>query len=90
MSLTPDFLDGNAAAGDLESLFGTDMTTASGRCSDCSKQMVLGQTHAYLDGPGMVLRCPGCESVLLRLVRSPAEIWLDAGGLDYLKIPTPA
>ncbi|AVH54744.1 MULTISPECIES: DUF6510 family protein [Streptomyces] len=90
MTLTPDFLDGNAAAGDLESLFGTDMTMATGRCHGCGEQMALAQTHAYLDGPGMVLRCPGCDGVLLRLVRSPAEMWLDASGLDYLKIPTPA
>ncbi|MCX4648024.1 DUF6510 family protein [Streptomyces sp. NBC_01446] len=85
-----DFLDGNAAAGDLESLFGTDMTMASGRCRGCGEQMMLAQTHAYLGGPGMVLRCPGCDSVLLRLVRSPTQTWLDAGGLDYVKIPAPA
>ncbi|MFI8306650.1 DUF6510 family protein [Streptomyces sp. NPDC085927] len=90
MTVPPDFLDGNAAAGDLEALFGTDMTTASGRCHGCGAQMVLAQTHAYLGGPGMVLRCPGCDSVLLRLVRSPTRMWLDAGGLDYIAIPAPA
>lgn len=90
MTLTPGFLDGNAAAGDLQALFGTDMTMARGRCRNCGEQMMLAQTHAYLDGPGTVLRCPGCEGVLLRLVHSPSETWLDAGGLDYLKIPTPA
>lgn len=85
----PSFLDGNAAAGDLEFLFGTDMTRASGRCHGCGRQMTLAQTHAYLGGPGTVLRCPGCDNVLLRLVRSPGQTWLDAGGSDYLRIPTP-
>ncbi|CAM5619144.1 hypothetical protein GCM10010261_33350 [Streptomyces pilosus] len=86
----PAFLDGNAAAGDLELAFGTDMTMASGRCAGCGEQMMLAQTHAYLGGPGTVLRCPGCGSVLLRLVRSPGQTWLDAGGLGHLRIPAPA
>ncbi|MFI9543813.1 DUF6510 family protein [Streptomyces sp. NPDC052016] len=90
MSQTPHFLDGNAAAGELQSLFGTDMTQASGRCRGCSAEMVLAQTHAYLGGPGTVLRCPGCEGVLLRLVRSPSRMWLDAGGLAYIQMPAPA
>lgn len=51
MTPTPDFLDGNAAAGDLESLFGTDMTMASGQCHGCGKQMMLAETHAYLMRP---------------------------------------
>ncbi|MEU3300196.1 MULTISPECIES: DUF6510 family protein [unclassified Streptomyces] len=89
MTLTPDFLDGNAAAGDLESVFGTDMTVATGRCRGCGQRMSLAQTRAYLRGPGIVLRCPGCESVLLRLVRSADQMWLDTGGLDYLRIPAP-
>ncbi|MFG3659746.1 DUF6510 family protein [Streptomyces sp. NPDC047706] len=89
MTSTPGFLDGNAAAGDLQALFGTDMTTAWGRCRGCGEQMMLARTHAYLDGPGTVLRCPGCEGVLLRLVRSPTETWLDASGLDHLRMPIP-
>ncbi|AWW41458.1 DUF6510 family protein [Streptomyces cadmiisoli] len=89
MTSTPDFLDGNAAAGDLESLFGTDMTMAFGRCSGCGAQMMLAETHAYLDAPGTVLRCPGCDNVLLSLVHSPTHMWLNTGGLDYLKVPVP-
>ncbi|MFH9174936.1 DUF6510 family protein [Streptomyces albogriseolus] len=68
MTTEPGFLDGNAAAGDLESLFGADMTMASGRCQGCGLRMRLAEAHAYLGGPGTVLRCPGCEDVLLRMV----------------------
>ncbi|AWE54319.1 MULTISPECIES: DUF6510 family protein [Streptomyces] len=90
MTPTPDFLDGNAAAGDLESLFGTDMTMASGQCHGCGRQMMLAETHAYLGGPGTVLRCPGCDGVLLRMVRSAHDMWLDASGLDHLRLPVSA
>ncbi|WP_432055893.1 DUF6510 family protein [Streptomyces sp. bgisy022] len=41
----PGSLDGNAAAGDLQLLFGTDMTTASGRCQDCGRQVLLAEAH---------------------------------------------
>ncbi len=61
MTTGPGFLDGNAAAGDLESLFGADMTMASGQCQGCGRRMRLAEAHAYLGGPGTVLRCPGCE-----------------------------
>jgi hypothetical protein len=90
MTQTPTFLDGNAAAGDLADLFSTDMTMASGRCRGCGGQTLLAQTRAYLGGPGTVLRCPNCDYVLLRLVRSPIRTWLDTRGLAYLEFATPA
>ncbi|MGW6292050.1 DUF6510 family protein [Streptomyces sp. NPDC055058] len=90
MTQTPDHLDGNAAAGDLESLFGADMTTASAQCHGCGRRTRLAEAHAYLGGPGTVLRCPGCEGVLLRLVRAPRDLWLDAAGMDHLRLPAPA
>ena len=79
-------LDGNAAAGDLADLFGADMTSAVGRCVACGREVAMAETHAYLGGPGLVLRCPGCSKVLLRLVRSPSRMWLDVTGLTHLEI----
>jgi hypothetical protein len=87
MTQTPTFRDGNAVAGDLAELFGTDMTRAAGECGRCGTRTALAQTHAYLDSPGIVLRCPGCDSVLLRVVRSPSRAWLDTRGLAYLEMP---
>jgi uncharacterized protein DUF6510 len=34
-----------------------------------------------------VLRCPTCESVLMRVVRGPDRTWLDLRGLRTLQIP---
>ena len=41
MTGTPEFLDGNAAAGELAQLFGTDMTQVSEPCLACGKQVVI-------------------------------------------------
>jgi Family of unknown function (DUF6510) len=86
MTQTPEFLDGNAAAGDLAQLFGTDMTRASGPCLGCGDHVVLAEAHAFLGGPGTVLRCPHCESVLLRLVQTSRRTWLETSGLGHLQL----
>jgi hypothetical protein len=36
----------------------------------------------------MVARCAGCDAVLLRVVTTPGETWLDLRGLTYLRLPT--
>ena len=82
------FLDGNAIAGELAGLFGQDMTAASGKCLGCGHTFMLAEAHAYVGGPGIVLRCPSCGSVVLRLVRSPSNVWLDTKGLAFLQLPS--
>jgi Family of unknown function (DUF6510) len=82
---TPEFLDGNAAAGDLARIFAADMTQVTGPCLGCGQQVVVAEAHAFLGGPGWVLRCPGCDSVLLRVVNSGERAWLETSGLGYLE-----
>jgi hypothetical protein len=36
-----------------------------------------------------VARCPGCDEVVLRLVRGPDAAWLDLRGVQHLRIPLP-
>jgi Family of unknown function (DUF6510) len=43
----------------------------------------------YGPDPGFVGRCPHCEDVLLRLVRTPEALWLDFSGMSALRIPMP-
>ena len=43
------------------------------------------QARLYADAPGLVLRCPGCDAVLLRLVSGGGRRWLDVRGLAYLQ-----
>jgi hypothetical protein len=46
----------------------------------------------YARAPGIVLRCPGCDAVLLRLVQDPGppgRTWLDLRGLAVLQVSSP-
>jgi hypothetical protein len=82
------FVDGNRMAGGLADLFAVDLTVARGRCSGCGRVEALAQARVFDDaGPGMVARCSGCESVLMRVVRAPDRAWLDLRGLSYLELP---
>ena len=51
---------------------------------------VLAESHVFMDAPGAVVRCAGCDSVLLRVVNAPGRTWLDLRGLSYLQLATPA
>jgi DNA-directed RNA polymerase subunit RPC12/RpoP len=78
--------DGNAAAGILNEIFASEMTASPTQCAGCGREGELATLEAYLDGPGIVLRCPGCQSAVLRIVRTPEAIYLDARGAAYLRI----
>ncbi|WP_405058332.1 DUF6510 family protein [Kribbella sp. NBC_01505] len=84
-----DYLDGNAAAGALSEVFAVDVTAAITRCDGCGQTGVFADTRLYLNAPGMVARCAGCDHVLLRVVTTPTETYVDLRGLTYLRLPTP-
>jgi DNA-directed RNA polymerase subunit RPC12/RpoP len=64
-------LDGNAVGGLLAEVFGEDPTGMIGTCPDCGHEGALGTLRAYTQAPGVVLRCPSCDSVQLVVVRTP-------------------
>jgi hypothetical protein len=82
-------LDGNVLAGALREVFAVDLTTARGRCAGCGQDNVLADVVVYVAGPGAVARCPGCESVVLRLARGPGHAWLDLRGMVSLQVELP-
>ncbi|TWD83913.1 hypothetical protein FB561_5083 [Kribbella amoyensis] len=83
----PTHLDGNAAAGKLREIFAVDLTAAIARCAGCGQTGVFAETRLYVDAPGMVARCASCDQVLLRVVTTPDDTYLDLRGLTYLKVP---
>jgi len=87
--MSPDHLDGNVTAGDLADIFAFDATTAITTCATCRQTHPIATLRAYLQAPGMVLRCASCDAVQLRLVRGPQREWLDLRGIDMLAIPGP-
>jgi uncharacterized protein DUF6510 len=80
-------LDGNAAAGALRQIFASDVTTARATCVGCGKVSAVGALLEYGHGMGIVLRCPGCSAVLLRVARTPGWLRLDASGISMMAIP---
>lgn len=82
------FLDGNVAGGPLLDLFAVDLTAASGQCDGCGRTARVAEARVYAQAPGLVVRCRGCDAVLLRVVSGPGRTWLDMRGLRYLQVPT--
>jgi len=82
--------DGNTLAGPLSEVFAVEVTTAIGRCRSCGTASQLATLRVYGPDPGFVGRCPTCEDVLLRLVRTPDALWLDFSGISALRISMPA
>ena len=87
-SHTYDYLDGNAAAGELSRIFAMDVTAATGQCAHCGATKHFAEAHLYMQGPGVVARCAVCEHVLLRLVSVRKHVFLDVRGMTYLKLDT--
>jgi len=83
-----DYLDGNAAAGELAEIFSVDVTVAEGQCAHCGATKRFAEAHLYMQCPGVVARCADCEQVLLRLVSIRDQALLDLSGMTYLSFDT--
>lgn len=83
-SHSDDYLDGNAAAGELSTIFALDITAAKGECANCGAMRRFAEVHLYTPGLGFVARCPQCQNVLLRLVHIEGRMLLDLRGTAQL------
>jgi hypothetical protein len=79
-------LDANATAGLLYEIFGVEMTASPTECAHCGNEAEVGALLAFIQGPGIVLRCSTCENVVLRVVQTPEAVYLDARGAIYLRL----
>ena len=78
-----DYLDGNAAAGELSKILAVDVTAAVGQCAHCGATRRFAEAHVYMQGPGVVARCAVCEQILLRFVTVRQRVFLDVRGMTY-------
>jgi hypothetical protein len=83
-------LDGNAAGGAMREVFAREMTVALATCAGCGAVRPVGALLEYGHGMAVILRCPDCDAVQLRIVRAPGCVWMDASGLALLAIPESA
>jgi len=80
-------LDGNALAGLLHELFDMEMTVSAAECASCGRIGELGSLWAFAESPGYVLRCPDCQNIVMRMSVTPDQVYLDARGAAYLRMP---
>jgi len=66
MNASMNYLDGNAAAGELSRIFAADITSAAGKCANCGAKKSFAEAHLYMRCPGLVARCALCGHVLPR------------------------
>ncbi len=71
--------DGNAMAGLLSELLAVDATRILRRCHSCGEDRPIADHRAY-HGAGVVLRCPVCSDVALRLVVSENAVTAEPRG----------
>jgi len=79
-------LDGNAAGGILQEIFPFDMTQVQTTCTGCGTTGSIGTLAVYMHGMGTIIRCPFCDTVLIRVVQRKGHYWLDMQGVRVLRI----
>ena len=78
-------LDGNAAAGTLGEIFSFEVTMAEYACGGCGRTGKLGGAMVYeVRELGTIVRCPGCDSALIRLAHNRGRYFVDLSGMRYL------
>jgi hypothetical protein len=68
MTESGNFVDGNGVAGILEEIFAAEPTNARRICQSCGQQHRAGAHRAYTS-VGVVLRCPSCGDLAIRIAQ---------------------
>jgi hypothetical protein len=79
-------LDGNAATGVLTQVFCGEPSGALIVCAGCGETAAIGALMAYGLELGAILRCPKCDTAVLRLGAAGAALWLDLRGAVSLHV----
>jgi hypothetical protein len=75
-------LDGNAIAGGMVEVFGSEMTDVRARCRFCGDVSYLAELRVYMRAPGAVGRCQRCMNVVLVLTNIRGTARVDASGVE--------
>jgi len=79
-------LDGNAAGELLNEIFPFEMTAAEATCGGCGTKRPIGELMLYRHGMGAILRCAGCDNMLIRITHIRGCYRLDLSGMSCLRI----
>jgi hypothetical protein len=78
-------LDGNVAAGLLTEVFCYESSAAHAICATCGANAPLGRLLAYGLEMGAILRCPTCDTAVVRVAVAGSALWLDLRGAASLR-----
>ena len=79
-------VDGNAAAGLLSTVFRCEPSEVMLICAGCGEDAPLGTLLAYGLELGAILRCPVCDTPVLRAGAAGRMLWLDLRGAVSLRV----
>ena len=79
-------LDGNVAGGILGEIFRFEMTGAVATCDGCGRTDPIGAFMAYASAIGTVVRCPCCDTPLIRLAYMKGRYCMDMRGVRVLQM----
>jgi len=77
-------VDGNAAAGMLWDVFGTDVTALVGVCGGCGAAVPFAETVVELDEAAAIVRCRSCTHTLFTVLRDEQGVRLILGVLHEI------
>jgi hypothetical protein len=66
------------------------MTLVEETCAHCSTSNAIGVLAVYRHGMGTVLRCPVCDTALIRIAHAKGRDFLDVRGVRVLQISAEA
>ena len=64
---------------------GDHVDSGDERCAHCGTTSVIATMRVYARGPGVVIRCPACTDVVIRIVETPTGLRIDASGATHLR-----
>ena len=64
-----------------------DDQSTGATCAGCGQERPMATLLEYGHGMGIVLRCPGCDRMMLSIVRGRGFVRVDASGISLLAIP---
>ena len=73
-------------AGLLAEVFGAEMTAVVRGCGSCGTEAAVGAHRAYR-GAGVVLRCPACGDVAIRIAQLPDRNVVQVRGSWSVELP---
>lgn len=79
-------LDGNAISGLLREFFQFEMSDARSTCAGCAAVKPVGELMVYRHAMGTVVRCAGCDNVLMCIVSVSGKYRLNFSGMSAFEI----